>query len=669
MLQKFGNELCAERQTDYTEELEERLRLHWPRKGRVEVKIRQVREGQLIAHRQRAQRHCRVVREKNSIHQREFDELIESYSERCNYYADELKHLESALPAQESLAALQGQEGKCKKKVQGFKEECLEALEELSLSVTEHPQKLFQLSSSLLKATFLFGSNNGDYSEYEYQELQGQLTMLDEEVRMSVEARKNQIDALKERQGAALSTEDKFMRAFEDALQELSLREAIGMKYGAPRRNAQERLRTEQTCDANSADAVDVLLDQVQTLCHETLSTFQDVSVAMRTGNELPRGGISLVISPPRSAVLRETLKTLRALLFRRAQYLEFLPAPELILWEESVTVEPGLSQNDEAMLTKAVPNFVPTLADTMQIAVEQMEERCRAETRALYELEGKEETLGPSGVPDALQEWLEKSRMSILGEGGYRDKSRMRLRNQVERLEILIAKTPIPPDPTVLGAGAAIIVDSSTRSLTEASTAILAREKSFQSRLKMWNAAKAKHRAMLRPQMGRPDAAKELGALCEAEALRCAEVKQAVAEVRVELIKGQISLAKKFVATIAEQCDSGLKLMDTIVITDDLGYLPGDEFVEKKRRSLKRLKKLDRAQVPKDKDEGHVVENEEERGALDSFQPPKGRRCAERQWKPIQVFQMRQVFEAHDVTVDTEDDTDIDWIDKLKNE
>ena len=85
--------------------------------------------------------------------------------------------------------------------------------------------------------------------------------------------------------------------------------------------------------------------------------------------------------------------------------------------------------------------------------------------------------------------------------------------------------------------------------------------------------------------------------------------------------------------------------------------------------RSLKRLKKLDRAQVPKDKDEGHVVENEEERGALDSFQPPKGRRCAERQWKPIQVFQMRQVFEAHDVPVDTEDDTDIDWIDKLKNE
>ena len=118
----------------------------------MEVKIRQVREGQLIAHRQRAQRHGRVVREKNSIHQKEFDELIESYSERCNYYVDELKHLESTLPAQESLAALQGQEGKCKKKVQGFREECEEALEELSLSVSEQPHKLFQLSASLLKA-------------------------------------------------------------------------------------------------------------------------------------------------------------------------------------------------------------------------------------------------------------------------------------------------------------------------------------------------------------------------------------------------------------------------------------------------------------------------------------------------------------------------------------
>jgi hypothetical protein len=666
--QTFGDELCSERQTDYTEELEERLRLHWPRKGRVEVKIRQVREGQLIAHRQRAQRHGRVVREKNSINQREFEELIKSYSERCNFYADELKLLESTLRDQESLAALQGQEGKCKKKVQGFKEECGEALEELSLSVSEQPQKLYQLSASLLKATFLFGSNNGDYSEFEYQELQGQLSVLDDEVKASVQARESQIRALEERQATALAGEAQFMAAFEDALQELSLREAIGMKYGAPRRNAQERLRTEQTCDANSADAVDVLLDQLQDICQETRSAVQAASTAMRAGKNISRGALPLVTVPPRSAIIRENLKALRVLLFRRAQYLEFAPAPGSIAWEEEVSSEPGLSHDDRTALKKAVPNFVPTLAETMQIAVEQMEERCRVETRELYEQEGKEDTLGPSGVPDALQEWLTKSRRSVLGEDGYRDKSRQRFRDQVERLEVILAKTPVPPDSSVLGAGAALIVDCSARALNSAGSAIIAREKSFQSRLNMWNAAKSKHHSMLRPQMGRPDAAKDLQNLCEAEASRCAEVKQAIGEVKKELVEGQIQQGKTFVAALAEQCACALKLLDTIVITDDLGYLPGDELIEKKRKSLKRLKKLDRAQAPKGVDDAEGEEEEDEgRHVPDSYQPPDGRHCVDRTWKPIQVVQMRQIFDKHGVAIGVEEGAEGDWIDGLQ--
>ena len=52
--------LTDERLTSYTEELEERLRTHWPRKGRSEVSFRQPREGELIAHRQRKERHLRL---------------------------------------------------------------------------------------------------------------------------------------------------------------------------------------------------------------------------------------------------------------------------------------------------------------------------------------------------------------------------------------------------------------------------------------------------------------------------------------------------------------------------------------------------------------------------------------------------------------------------------
>jgi hypothetical protein len=362
-------------------------------------------------------------------------------------------------------------------------------------------------------------------------------------------------------------------------------------------------------------------------------------------------------------------LKALRVLLFRRAQYLEFLPAPDSIAWEEEVAGEPSLSHADRSGLKKAVQKFVPTLAETMHTAVEQMEERCRVETRELYEQEGKEDTLGPSGVPDALQEWLTKSRQSVLGEGGYRDSSRKRLRDQVERLELLVAKTPVPPDPQVLGGGAAIIVDSSARALNAAAAVIRAREKSFQTQLTAWDAAKTKHHSMLRPQMGRPDAAKDLEALCEAEASRCAEVKQAIVEVKKELVDGQVGQGKTFVAGLAEQCTSALKILDTIIIVDDLGYLPGDEFIEKKRKSLKRLKKLDRTQAVKD--EGGAEDGEaqaEERNVPDSYQPPDGRHCVDRTWKPIQVVQMRQIFEKHSVEVNVEEGAESDWIDQLQS-
>ncbi|CAN0359044.1 unnamed protein product [Ectocarpus sp. 12 AP-2014] len=47
---------CLEAQECLSEELEERLRKHWPRKGRTEVGSRQPREGELHAHRQKARR-------------------------------------------------------------------------------------------------------------------------------------------------------------------------------------------------------------------------------------------------------------------------------------------------------------------------------------------------------------------------------------------------------------------------------------------------------------------------------------------------------------------------------------------------------------------------------------------------------------------------------------
>lgn len=76
----------------------------------------------------------------------------------------------------------------------------------------------------------------------------------------------------------------------------------------------------------------------------------------------------------------------------------------------------------------------MPQEGESFAGALDSLEARCRFETRALYEAEGKEELLGESGVPESLRTWLEESRERALGDGGYRQGARTRLRGQVRR-------------------------------------------------------------------------------------------------------------------------------------------------------------------------------------------------------------------------------------------
>jgi hypothetical protein len=225
---------------------------------------------------------------------------------------------------------------------------------------------------------------------------------------------------------------------------------------------------------------------------------------------------------------------------------------------------------------------------------------------------------------------------------------ARRRLRSQVERLEGLTGKAQEKDrgSDRGLAAGAALVADSSSRALRASAVGVAAREKRFAARLAVWEAAKAKHRAALRPQMGRPDSAAALEELCDREGARSNEVLAAIAEVQREVLQATAEQSVAFVEMLSEQAASALALLDTLVLTDDLGYLLGDELVEKKRRSLKRLKKLHRAQ------EAEAEGEEEERSAPIAYEKPSGRHCPSRVWPPLPVAQLRFVFEKHGVAI-----------------
>ena len=60
---RISQKQCKEK-SEFTEELEDRIRTHWPRRGRVETGIKQPREAELLGHQQKTWRHIEAFTRK-----------------------------------------------------------------------------------------------------------------------------------------------------------------------------------------------------------------------------------------------------------------------------------------------------------------------------------------------------------------------------------------------------------------------------------------------------------------------------------------------------------------------------------------------------------------------------------------------------------------------------
>lgn len=173
-----------------------------------------------------------------------------------------------------------------------------------------------------------------------------------------------------------------------------------------------------------------------------------------------------------------------------------------------------------------------------------------------------------------------------------HREKARRRLRAQVEKLELIVAKTPVPPNPTWLGAPSAQVVDVMRRCQKESTEVRRKSEAGFQKLLDIWESARTKHTNALRPQLGSPDAKEELEKLVAKEKKRGLEVRAAVNKFKTKLLAMETESAQKTVARLVSVVSGSMTLLDKMVLREDLLPLPGDELILPKRKSLKRLRK-----------------------------------------------------------------------------
>lgn len=461
------DKLTTTRLQRLTEELEERLRTHWPRKGRSEVSFRQPREGELIMHRQRKQRHVRLVEERDRGHTMECRKRLVAGLKQLATFQSAVADLESQLPSQSSLAGLQGVESRYKKTVATFQSDAEQLLKDITDQYAAHePQRLYALNDAMLKATRLF-DGGGDYSKQEAQELRDRLDALKGAVQESVAERLAAVEGLRDKQTTALDeVATRFNEKRQDCQRDLALREGLGTTFGAPKRTVQERLRAEQSCDEERADDLDRLLS--------TLERQRD------QGDE--------------ASNIVACLQNIQHSAVQRAAYL--------------------------ACFAEASPRITECETTTLADAVKDIEEKCRQETKDLYEQQGAAERL--EDARDSLDKWLVEASRRVLGDtASYRDRAARRLRTQVQRLEGLIG-------------GAAVAVA-------------------------------------------------ELGFAAEAALV-------------ASRAAGEESREGDFAKALHATSASLVRVLDGLLVPDDLAALPGDEFVvEKKRKSLKRLRKARR--------------------------------------------------------------------------
>lgn len=92
-----AEELTKERKAMFTEELEDRLRTHWPRRGRVETQIKQPREAELLGHQEKTWRHIQSIQEKMKDIQSKFYGQINEGKVDCDRFVSDITGLRNSL--------------------------------------------------------------------------------------------------------------------------------------------------------------------------------------------------------------------------------------------------------------------------------------------------------------------------------------------------------------------------------------------------------------------------------------------------------------------------------------------------------------------------------------------------------------------------------------------
>ena len=437
--------------------MEERVRLHWPRKGRAEVQAMQPRVGELQSHRRRLARHERDMKIKMVSLSKDFELQIIETKKGMVFYHQQVEALLELLPTQSSLAALQGLLGKGKNCTSEFQEASEDYCHVLN-ALVHHTHELFEnRNRSFREASILF-DDGGDYAEKEVNTCINSINEIMFTFERQVQTHHLEIDSIRKEQKECLKKFDEYKLKYSEALIDLSMKEGLGKKFGAPRRHAQEHLRSEVNRSSSSEKEINHLIAVIKSIgtmqMPEThrdnlgkdrvrapqlvLDFFFDCSGGNSADLSIEEKMLIKQKGVDVDVILLQCILCLRKKMLKRGRYLSALRDAIDIPIDEPMPVSPVF--NDINVDTLYVNGSTDNLRGTFDDALALMETNCLKSTVVLYEEVGKLEQLGEDQCPERLRVWLKKTKEGAML---YEKEARTVYRHQIETLNHILATTP----------------------------------------------------------------------------------------------------------------------------------------------------------------------------------------------------------------------------------
>jgi hypothetical protein len=465
------------------------------------------------------------------------------------------------------------------------------------------------------------GKESGGYSPAELDEIghlvEGQCQEIEELLGEWREA----IQKLEQRFQATATDHGIFTNKYDEVANALALSQGLGQKYGAPRRRAQERLRTEMSRDEQCAGKVDELIALLEFSCAEAVRKCEAtkgspslISAVLQgkdpsSGSGGRGGGRDPLGFDELQAVdgMWELSLKVRRALHERAVYLSVLanpeedgPPPVDIPWSAVTSHLPSPSAPPSSAEDSTSGMMPATSSQRLHEIVEEVERVCIQETQELYTKEGKGDLLKETaeGIPESLSLWLRETRQKILGPKGHHEKSWKRLWNQIDSFETLFGRKTGPMDQpqTKVAVPAACFRILGYGYEQFLSQAVDGKVEQFLKILKLFEKGKEKHERQLRPRLGSPDALPELLQLDAIEGERSNDLRQNVQQFQSQQLS-LVSNASKILCEDLGSCATAfIRYLDTSLRLD-LIRVPPDTEVPKKKMTLKRLRKAQRIQ------------------------------------------------------------------------